>query len=255
MITPQISWQSWAQPFYWTKPMNKATPATTNSTSSYYSRPFFVRPARARRPIGGPAWWPSSVAQLSGPSVSQKSAIFPLKCTQLPPIFPPLRAKPASKAGCETHKVLLRTVRPIGAPYNDTGRGIASIQSRRYTGTDVGHRALVSSLFTLGGEKSMTYTIIETRRMETEAPELTRGDLITMTEAADLMGKSIFAVRNMLDAGTLRTVIDNTTTTPHGTPKRYVLRADIEVWLASTPRKAAQKNAAGDKKHAAALRN
>lgn len=49
-----------------------------------------------------------------------------------------------------------------------------------------------------------------------------------MTECADLLGKSVFSVRNMLDAGYLRAVIDGEHTTPRGTPKRYLIRAEVE---------------------------
>lgn len=83
--------------------------------------------------------------------------------------------------------------------------------------------------FPIGG--AMSYKIIEKHESVTDAPHLRRGDLITMTEAADLLGKSVFWVRNLLDIGRLRAVVDNETTTPHGTPKRYLIRADVEAMI------------------------
>lgn len=72
----------------------------------------------------------------------------------------------------------------------------------------------------------MPYKIEE--RSFQDAPSLTRADIMTMTEAADFLGMSIYNLRNMLDRGDLRAVIDDRTKTPTGTPKRYVLRSEVE---------------------------
>jgi hypothetical protein len=73
----------------------------------------------------------------------------------------------------------------------------------------------------------MAYKLVEIRHVITDAPHIRRADLVTMTEAADLLGASISYVRNLLDLGKLRTVIDDESTTPHGTPKRYLIRDEV----------------------------
>lgn len=73
----------------------------------------------------------------------------------------------------------------------------------------------------------MPYKIVELRKIVIDAPDLTRADLVTMTEAADLLKTSVHQIRNLLDTGQLRTVIDEETMTPHGTPKRYLIRDEV----------------------------
>lgn len=83
------------------------------------------------------------------------------------------------------------------------------------------------------GQKKMTpkkvYQVVETRKHLVYAAWVKPELLMSMAEAARLAGVSLFVMRNLLDRGTLRTVIDpEEPPTPMGTPRRWVLRAEAE---------------------------
>jgi hypothetical protein len=74
----------------------------------------------------------------------------------------------------------------------------------------------------------MPYKLIRVIRQEEEAPHLRHTDLYGMAEAARLLRVTVAYLSDLMDTGTLTTVEDPTEKTPRGTPRRYVLRSEID---------------------------
>lgn len=67
------------------------------------------------------------------------------------------------------------------------------------------------------------------QRVTWEAIEVEPGEVVSVSEAMDLLGVSMSAVLNLLNTGRLPTIIDDEEPpTAHGRPHRLTLRAAVE---------------------------
>ena len=81
------------------------------------------------------------------------------------------------------------------------------------------------------------------RTVYEDAPHLQPEDVLTLAEAAKLLGVSVQAVAQALDRGALTTVIDPDAPSRQG--RRLVLRAEVEAMAAKGRMEAGEQAAAG----------
>lgn len=72
------------------------------------------------------------------------------------------------------------------------------------------------------------YQIERVEVITEEAPHISEEDLITLTDAAKLLGVSVQAITGRMQRGELVAVIHPTLTTTYNRPRRYALREEIE---------------------------
>lgn len=65
------------------------------------------------------------------------------------------------------------------------------------------------------------------RREVVDAPNITHDDIMTMTEASEVLGIAVSNVGSLMNNGRLTTVVDETTSTAYGNSRRLLLRKEV----------------------------
>ena len=65
------------------------------------------------------------------------------------------------------------------------------------------------------------------KREIVDAPTISHDDIMSMTEASDILGIAVSNVGSLLNSGRLTTVIDQTSQTAFGNFRRLLLRAEV----------------------------
>lgn len=75
----------------------------------------------------------------------------------------------------------------------------------------------------------MAYQRVERINKRTPAPEVHPEQVMSIAGAAKLLGVAIPTLSLYINRGRFTEIIDESETTPRGTPRRYVLRNEVEL--------------------------